>query len=189
MGTRLSSRWWTSMLSCAMPDFLMAVNPAACWPRRTAERCFFYAHESDIATIERLAIWLSKQSWCGAMLAAERVRIVPGTLPASIGNIDGRRSPDLTMSFTWSSTPNDAGFPGQTVSSGDPVGVGTHGGMSRHELRNTLIARGPSFLRSTVVDTPTGNIDVAPTILHHFGFTRWRRYGRPCPASSPRRRR
>ena len=50
------------------------------------------------------------------------------------------------------------------------MGVGTHGGMSRHELRNTLIARGPSFLRSTVVDTPTGNIDVAPTILHILGL-------------------
>ena len=42
--------------------------------------------------------------------------------------------------------------------------------MSRHELRNTLIARGPGFLRSTVVDTPTGNIDVAPTILHLLGL-------------------
>ena len=130
----------------------------------------FYAHESDIATIERLAIWLSKQSWCGAMLASERVGIVPGTLPASVGNIDGRRSPDLTMSFAWSSAPNDAGFPGQTASSGGLVGVGTHGGMSRHELRNTMIARGPSFLRSTVVDTPTGNIDIAPTILHILGL-------------------
>lgn len=130
----------------------------------------FYAHESDIATIERLATWLSKQSWCGAMLAAERVGSVPGTLPASVGNIDGRRSPDLTMSFAWSSAPNDAGFPGQTASSGGLVGVGTHGGMSRHELRNTLIARGPSFRRSTVVDTPTGNIDIAPTILHILGL-------------------
>ncbi|MYF78980.1 MAG: sulfatase-like hydrolase/transferase [Chloroflexi bacterium] len=130
----------------------------------------FYAHEADPVTVERLATWLSKQSWCGAKLAAERVGVVPGTLPASVGNIDGRRSPDLTMSFAWSSAPNDAGFPGQTASSGGPVGVGTHGGMSRHELRNTLIARGPSFRRSTVVDTPTGNIDVAPTILHILGL-------------------
>ncbi len=130
----------------------------------------FYAHEADTVTVDRLARWLSKQSWCGVMLAAERVGIVPGTLPASIGNIDGRRSPDLTMSFAWSSAANDAGFPGQTASSGGLVGVGTHGGMSRHELRNTLIARGPSFLRSTVIDTPTGNIDVAPTILHILGL-------------------
>ena len=66
------------------------------------------------------------------------------------------------MSFAWNSTPNDAGFPGQTASWGGPVGVGTHGGMSRHELHNTLIARGPRFQPATVIDTPTGNIDIAP---------------------------
>ena len=130
----------------------------------------FYAHEADPATVSRLATWLALQPWCGALLASERVGDVPGTLPASVANIDGRRSPDLAMSLVWNSAPNDAGFPGQTASSGGIVGVGTHGGMSRHELRNTLIARGPGFRRSTVIDNPTGNIDVAPTILHLLGL-------------------
>ncbi len=126
----------------------------------------FYAHEADPETVARLANWLSKQSWCGAMLASERVGAIPGTLPASVGNIDGPRGPDLAMSLMWNSEPNAAGYPGLTTCFGGEVGVGTHGGMSRHELRNTLMARGPSFRRSTVIDTPTGNIDVAPTILH-----------------------
>ena len=43
--------------------------------------------------------------------------------------------------------------------------------MSRHELRNTLIARGPGFRQAAVVDTPTGNVDVAPTILHLLGLS------------------
>ncbi len=126
----------------------------------------FYAHEPDPVTVKRLAKWLSTQPWCGALLASERVGPVPGTLPARVANIDGLRSPDLTMSFAWDSTPNAAGFPGHTASSGGSVGVGTHGGMSQHELRNTLIARGPNWKTSTVVDTPTSNIDIAPTILH-----------------------
>ena len=126
----------------------------------------FYAHEADPETVVRLANWLALQPWCGAMLASERVGHVPGTLSASLGNIEGPRGPDLAMAFAWSSAPNDAGYPGHTVAGGGSVGVGTHGGMSRQELRNTLITRGPGFLRSTVVDTPTGNIDVAPTILH-----------------------
>lgn len=130
----------------------------------------FYAHESDPATVECLSTWLSRQPWCGALLASERVGDVPGTLPASVANIDGPRSPDLTMAFKWNSAPNDAGYPGRTVSWGGEDGVGTHGGMSKHELRNTLIARGPSFHRSAVVDVPTGNIDVAPTILHLMGL-------------------
>ena len=130
----------------------------------------FYAHEADPATAARLASWLADQPWCGAMLASERVGPVPGTLPARLAGVDGPRSPDLTMSFAWTSDPNDAGFPGRSASCGGEVGAGTHGGMSRHELRNTLIARGPSFLRDTVVDTPTGNVDVAPTILHLLGL-------------------
>ena len=130
----------------------------------------FYAHEADPATVARLASWLSRQPWRGALLTSERIGPVPGTLPASLANIDGPRSPDLVMSFAWSSAPNDAGYPGSSAASGGPVGAGTHGGMSRHELRNTLIARGPSFIRSAVVDTPTGNIDVAPTILHLLGL-------------------
>ena len=130
----------------------------------------FYAHESDPSTVERLAAWLSTHPWCGALLAAERVGPVPGTLQASTANIDGLRSPDLTMSFAWNSAPNAAGFPGHTASAGGSVGVGTHGGMSQHELRNTLIARGPNWKTSTVVDTPTGNVDIAPTILHLLGL-------------------
>ena len=130
----------------------------------------FYAREADPPTVARLASWLARQPWCGAMLASDRVGPVPGALPASLAGIDGARSPDLTMSFAWSSAPNDAGFPGHSTASAGPVGAGTHGGMSRHELRNTLVARGPSFLESAVVDTPTGNVDLAPTILHILGL-------------------
>lgn len=147
--------------SAGFNDVLAAGNGGA---------ALLYDRKGDPATIERLAEWLSRQSWCGALLASERLGDVPGTLPASIGNIEGRRSPDLTMSFKWNSSPNDAGYPGSTVSWGGEVGVGTHGGMSRHELRNTLMASGPSFLKSSVLGNPTGNIDVVPTILHLMGL-------------------
>ena len=130
----------------------------------------FYAHEADASTVKRLVDWLSRQPWCGAMLASERVGPLPGTIPARIAGIEGRRGPDLAMSFAWDSAANDAGYPGRSASVIGPVGAGTHGGMSAHELRNTLIARGPSFRQSTVIDTPTGNIDVAPTILHILGL-------------------
>ena len=130
-----------------------------------------YAHDADPATVERLVAWLVRQPWCGALLASERVGPLPGTLPASLANIDGRRGPDLAMSFSWDSHPNDAGFPGRSACVVGPVGAGTHGGMCRHELNNTLIARGPSFRRTATIDTPTGNIDVAPTILHILGLS------------------
>ena len=130
----------------------------------------FYAHEADRATLERLVAWLIRQPWCGAMLASERAGPMPGTIPASIAGIEGRRGPDLAMAFAWDSEPNAAGYPGRSASVIGPIGAGTHGGMSAHELRNTLVARGPSFRKSAVIDTPTGNIDVAPTILHILGL-------------------
>ncbi len=142
-------------------DVLVAANGSS---------ALFYAHQADPTTVERLAGWLVQQPWCGAMLASERVGDITGTLPARIAGIEGSRCPDLTVSLTWNSDPNEAGYPGSTASFGGEAGVGNHGGMSKHELRNTLIARGPSFRESTVINTPTGNIDIAPTLLHLMGI-------------------
>ena len=150
--------------------FLLGGQPGGVLVAQNGGSALFYAHKADPEVVTRLATWLSKQPWCGAMLASERVGPIPGTLPASVCSIDGPRGPDLAMSLTWDSTPNAAGYPGLSKCLSGPVGVGTHGGMSRHELRNTLIARGPSFRRSTVIDTPTGNIDVASTILRILGI-------------------
>ena len=41
--------------------------------------------------------------------------------------------------------------------------------MSRHEMNNTLICRGPSFLEGEKILSPTGNIDILPTILYILG--------------------
>ena len=37
-------------------------------------------------------------------------------------------------------------------------------------MHNTLIAAGPDFRRGEVDDLPTGNTDLAPTILHVLGI-------------------
>ena len=42
--------------------------------------------------------------------------------------------------------------------------------MSKHELRNVLFARGPSFKQKLESNVPSGNIDLAPTILHILGL-------------------
>jgi arylsulfatase A-like enzyme len=36
-------------------------------------------------------------------------------------------------------------------------------------MHNTLVAKGPDFQRGMVNNLPSGNIDVAPTILHILG--------------------
>jgi arylsulfatase A-like enzyme len=50
------------------------------------------------------------------------------------------------------------------------VGVGSHGGSSSAELHNTLIASGPSFVSGVNSEIPSGNSDVAPTVLAMLGI-------------------
>ena len=126
----------------------------------------FYVHDCEAGAAERLVSWLTAQPWCGPLFASERIGEPAGTLPASLIGCDGPRSPDLAMSFSWHSAPNSAGYAGHAFATGGAPGQGQHGSMSRHELRNVGIAAGPSLRNGTVIETPTGNIDLAPTILH-----------------------
>ncbi len=125
----------------------------------------FYTHQSDSKTSEKLAVWLMRQPWCGALTASGVVAGIQGTLPASLVGAEGPRCPDLAISFRWNSDSNGAGYPGHAYASGLGPGRGQHGSMSKHELKNVLIAWGPSFKSGISLDTPSGNIDLAPTVL------------------------
>ena len=127
----------------------------------------FYA---DADTARQLAGWLAAQPWCGALVASESAGDIPGTLPASLVGLEGPRAPALAMSFRWDSAANSAGFAGHAYSTGLAPGRGQHGSMSPHETRNVLFASGPAFRESTMLDTPTGNADIAPTVLHLLGL-------------------
>ncbi|MCH7734910.1 MAG: alkaline phosphatase family protein [Chloroflexi bacterium] len=130
----------------------------------------FYVTESDITAADALAGWLMDQPWCGVVLASERVGAIEGALPASLAGIDGERGPDLAASTRWSPPADDTSSV-LTPSFGDmPPPQGDHGCMSRTEMRNTLIARGPAFSSGVRSDVPSGNIDVAPTVLRLLGI-------------------
>jgi arylsulfatase A-like enzyme len=130
----------------------------------------FYSSPWDRDTVVRLARWLMAQPWCGNVTVGQRVGRVQGTLPASLVGNEGERAPDVTMSFRWRAEANDAGYTGTIYSSGGTPGQGQHGSMGRSELRNILFARGPGFKDGLKVDTPSGNIDLTPTILKLLGL-------------------
>ena len=130
----------------------------------------FYAPEDTQATADRLAEWLIARPWCGALLASDAAGEIPGTLPASLVGLEGPRAPSLAMSCHWDSTPNSTGYPGLAHSTSLGPGRGQHGSMSPHETRNIFFARGPRFRQSATVASPTGNVDLAPTILHLLGL-------------------
>ena len=74
------------------------------------------------------------------------------------------------MSFRWNSATNDGGYQGKVYSTSGRAGQGQHGSMSKHEMNNVMFAWGPGFKRGVSVDVPSGNIDVAPTILNLLGL-------------------
>lgn len=51
------------------------------------------------------------------------------------------------------------------------AGKGTHATLSRFDMHNTLIAAGPDLRHGYVDDLPSGNVDLAPTILRILTIT------------------
>ncbi|NQW22914.1 MAG: alkaline phosphatase family protein [SAR202 cluster bacterium] len=131
----------------------------------------FYTSPGDVGTATRLADWLMRQPWCGTITASDAVAGIPGTLPASLVGNQGLRAPELTVSFLWDSSPNSAGYGGTVYSTGGEPGTGQHGSMSRHEINGIMFAHGPSFKLSLKLDTPSGNMDLAPTFLRILGIS------------------
>ncbi len=127
-------------------------------------------YTSDAGVAERLAPWLMERPWCGALMASESAGEIAGTLPLALAGCEGPRAPELVMSFGWDSRPNAAGYNGFVHSAGGSPGLGQHGSMSSHEMNNVLLARGPNFKSGVRISSPTGNVDVTPTVLRLLGL-------------------
>ncbi|MQG47195.1 MAG: alkaline phosphatase family protein [SAR202 cluster bacterium] len=130
----------------------------------------FYVENSNITLATKLARALMKFDWCGPMFCSSNVGNIEGLLPAELIGIEGSRCPDITMSFQWNSEKNKAGYKGMIYSSSGDVGLGTHGSISKHEMNNVFGAFGPSFKKGLVCCTPTGNVDLTPTIMQLIGL-------------------
>lgn len=150
--------------------FLLGDKPGGVTVAGNGGSALFYVHDRKAATVDRLAAVLMQQRWCGALVASDAVGQIEGTLPASLVGVEGPRAPDLMMSFRWDSRVSPAGYAGYAYSTGGAPELGQHGSMSRHEMRNSLFARGGSFKSGVRIESPTGNTDLAPTVLHLLGL-------------------
>lgn len=128
----------------------------------------FYVGGHDKTTIRRLAEWLQKSDFAGVIWSRDGL---PGTFSMAQGVINSSGAPDLSVSFRWNSDANKFGIPGALVAEGKrPVGQGSHASLSAFDMHNTGIASGPDFKRGFIDTTPSGNVDIAPTILHLLGL-------------------
>ena len=96
---------------------------------------------------------------------------VDGTFPLTEAHVNASKgAPDVIVSLRWNSEKNDYGAPGMIVAMEGRRNTGTHASLSRFDLHNTLVCAGPDFKSGFVNRLPSGNIDVAPTVLSILGL-------------------
>lgn len=94
--------------------------------------------------------------------------IVPGTLSTAVIQWNHARAADVIVSPDWTGALNKFGFPGASTSGiASPAG---HGSDSPYDLQIRLVAAGPGIKTGVRSSVPTGNVDLAPTILHLLGI-------------------
>src|SRR2546430_12098441 len=128
----------------------------------------FYTEGRDSEVTRRLVEFLQQTDFAGVIFTKEPMQ---GTFGLEQARIDSQHAPDVVMAFRWNDAKNQFGIPGMIDADGQrQAGQGTHATLSRFDMHNTLIAAGPDFRRGGVDDLPTGNVDLAPTILQILRF-------------------
>src|SRR4030095_1464678 len=127
----------------------------------------FYVIGHDATVTRRLVEFLQQYEFAGVIFTKEPME---GTFAFEIAKIESEYLPDVVMAFRWDTSKNQFGVPGMIDADWQrAAGKGTHATLSRFDIHNTLIAAGPDFKRGETVDLPSGNIDLAPTILRILG--------------------
>jgi len=145
-----------------LPGEVMAVNNGG--------SIMFYVIGHDKGVGQKLTEIIQKSDYAGVIFSRWKL---PGTFDLHTGHIATREAPDVVMAFRWSAEPNAYGAAGAVVADAPhKVGKGTHATLSAYDMHNTLIAAGPDFRKGWADETPTGNIDLAPTVLWILGVPR-----------------
>lgn len=128
----------------------------------------FYVVERDEAVIRRLVEFLQTSDFAAVIFSRQRLE---GTFPLENAGYSSANpnAPDVLISLRWTAERNEFGAPGTIVSTGGTRGKGTHASLSRYDMNNTLVASGPDIKPGNVSDVPSGNIDLAPTVLWLLG--------------------
>jgi predicted AlkP superfamily pyrophosphatase or phosphodiesterase len=127
----------------------------------------FYVKDHDPTVVERLVKWLEQSDFAGIVFA-DKGR---AAFPLAQGYVNVTNAPDAVMSFRWYGDKNQFDVAGLIDADWNrKAGEGTHATLSPYDVHNTLIAAGPHLRQGFQDDLPTGNVDLAPTILHLLGI-------------------
>ncbi|HHY87159.1 MAG TPA: alkaline phosphatase family protein [Verrucomicrobia bacterium] len=126
----------------------------------------FYVIERDEATVKKLVDFLQRQDFTGVLFTRQKME---GTFTLEDAKIHVPYPPDVVLSMKWSDQKSDIGVPGVFWSDGNRRGAGNHASLSRFDVNNILVAAGPDLKRGFRSSVPSGNTDLAPTILWLLG--------------------
>jgi predicted AlkP superfamily pyrophosphatase or phosphodiesterase len=132
----------------------------------------FLAHD-DPALLARVVETFQRDSQAGNIYtrpaqAGSSEGIVPGTLSTAVIQWDHERAADVLVSPDWNDDVNEFGFAGASKRGGRSAA--SHGSDSPYDLQIRLVAAGPDIRCGTRSPIPTGNVDLAPTILYLLGI-------------------
>lgn len=140
-------------------------------PRLVASGGAIYVRDGDQQAVASIVGALQQTPGAGAIFT-RAVRPgspeggVAGTLSFDVARWDHERSAQILFSPDWADTANAQGLRG-AVSAG---GIAGHGSSSPWDIHNTLIAAGPDLARGRIVDVPSANVDLMPTMLTLLGM-------------------
>ena len=180
-GTGKATNYQAISSTLATPVITFKVPAAASFPTNgivvaaNGGSDYFYVPSHDATTVANLVKFLQQREEYGAIFVDSRYGSLPGTLSLAQVNLEnttrkGNGQPDVVVSFTWDNTTSIQGMPGiEFESIGGQRGM--HGSFGIADVHNTLVAGGPSFRTATTLTTPTGNVDVAPTVARLLGLS------------------
>src|ERR1700720_1546759 len=129
----------------------------------------FYVVGHDAAVTRRLVEFLQQTDFAGVIFTREPM---DGTFTLDKVRIDNEHAPDVEVAFRWNENKNQFGVPGMIDADWQrAAGKGTHATLSKFDMHNMLIAAGPDLRRGQGDDLPSGNVDLAPTILKILGIS------------------
>jgi arylsulfatase A-like enzyme len=128
---------------------------------------YVIGHGSE--TIRKLVSFLQQWDCAGVIFSRENIA---GTFSLAQAHLNSGDAPDVVVSLRWTPDKNRNDVPGMLFAdkSSFGSGQGLHVSLSPFDMHATLIAAGPDFQSATTSELPSGNVDIAPTILHVLGI-------------------
>jgi len=132
---------------------------------------YLYLTSKDVSLVKKIVTFLQQREEFGAIFVDDKYGHIPGTMAMSMVHLENTagRNPDIIFSYNFNENAVIRGMKGIEYESMQ-IYRGMHGSFSPIDVNNTLITFGPDFRTGIASVTPSGNIDVAPTVAYLMGL-------------------